>query len=122
MPQCSSTLGSSPDFQDRLLTTSLDITEKAVQGFKSLLRAPPPVFLLSRSFVPGTCARSRASSRVFSSHLDPSTTSILLSVLSYRDHGLLKFGKEGEKGKEKHFPGNFPPCVVPRGSYFSSKQ
>lgn len=101
VPQCSSTLGSSPDFQDRLLTTSLDITEKAVQGLMSLLHAPPLVFLISRSFVPGTCTRSWVSSRVFCSHLDPSTTSILSSVLSYRNHGLLESGKESKRRKEE---------------------
>lgn len=29
--------------------------------------------------------------------------------------------RKERKREEKHFHGNFPPCVVPRGSYFSSK-
>ncbi|KAK2849470.1 hypothetical protein Q5P01_009304 [Channa striata] len=75
-----------------------------VQGLKSLLHAPPLVFLLSRSFVPGTCTRSWVSTRLFCSHLDPSTTSVLSSVPYYKNRGLRKFGKPKQERKKTPSP------------------
>lgn len=63
-------------------------------------------------FVPGTCTRCWLSTRVFCSHLDPSTTSITLQPqcpLLQKPTGLRKFWKESkEKEERRETPSRLP--------------